>query len=72
MFAVLFLFFEFCVCKTHKTQSDAQDAPTDDTRGIMVTTIQLKLSRSRGDGGGYDSRQGCGKGCGREQGFDEE
>ena len=34
--------------KHTKTQSDAQDAPTDATRGIMVTTIQLKLSRSRG------------------------
>ena len=38
--------------KHTKTQSDAQDAPTDDTRGIMVTTIHLKLSRSRGGGGG--------------------
>ena len=37
--------------KHTKTLSDAQDAPTDDTWGIMVTTIQLKLSRSRGVGG---------------------
>ena len=34
--------------KHTKTQSDAQDAPTDDTRGVMVTKIQLKLSRSKG------------------------
>ena len=34
--------------KHTKRQSDAQDTPTDDTWGIMVTKIQLKLSRSRG------------------------
>ena len=31
MFAVLYLFFEFCVCNHTKTQPDAQDAPTDKT-----------------------------------------
>ena len=36
--------------KHTKTQSDAQEAPTNDTWGIMVTTILLKLSRSRGVG----------------------
>ena len=40
------------VCSKHtKRQLDAQDAPTDNTWGIMVTTINLKLSRS-GEGGG--------------------
>ena len=38
--------------KHTQTQSEAQDAPTDHTQGILVTTIQLKLSRSRGGGGG--------------------
>ena len=33
-------------------QSNSQDAPTDGTQGIMVTTIQPKLSSSRGCGEG--------------------
>ena len=60
--------------KQPKRQSYNQYAPTDDTQGMMATTIQLELSRSRG-GGGYGRRQGLGqgygKGCGQEQGFDE-
>ena len=31
-----------------KRQPDALDAPTDNTRGMMVATIQPKLSRSGG------------------------
>ena len=33
--------------KHTESHSEARDAPTSDTRGIVVTTIQLKLSRSR-------------------------
>ena len=33
--------------KHTKRQQDARDAPADDTPGMMVTTIQLKLSWSR-------------------------
>ena len=38
--------------KHTKRQSDAQDAPTDHTRGMMVKMIKIKLSRCRGGGGG--------------------
>ena len=47
----------FCVLifirsKHTKRQPDVQDAPTDDTRGMMATTIQMKMSRIMGGGGG--------------------
>ena len=47
------------VCSKHtKRKPDAQDAPTDDTQGMMETTIQLKLSRSmEGREGGSRSPQ---------------
>ena len=37
----------FVFTKHKKRQQDARDAPTDDMRWMMVTTIKLKLSRSR-------------------------
>ena len=44
--------FLICVFSKHtKRQPDDQDAPNDDTRGMMVKTIHLKLSRSTGEGG---------------------
>ena len=46
------MFRYLCLAKDTKRQSDAQDDPTDDTRGMMVTIIQLKLSRIRGGGRG--------------------
>ena len=46
-----FLCFDIRFLKTPKRQPESQDAPNKDTWGIMVTTIQLKLSRSRGWGG---------------------
>ena len=36
--------------KHTKRQSYARDAPTNDTWGVMVKTIQLKLSRGGGGG----------------------
>ena len=51
-----FCFSIFVFLKHTKRQSDARDAPIDNTGGVMVKTIQIKLSRS-GGGGGYDSRQ---------------
>ena len=41
----------YVFAKHTKMQPDAQDAPTDNTRGMMATTIHLKLSRVRGGGG---------------------
>ena len=42
----------FMFVKHTKRQPGARDAPTYDTQVMMVTTIQLKLIRSRGGGGG--------------------
>ena len=45
-----------CSLNIIKGNPDARDAPTDNTRGIMLTTIQLKLSRSRGGGGTVEDK----------------
>ena len=54
----VFFVLRFTCLEKNKRKPDAQDAPTDHTWGVMVTTIQLKLSRGRGVGGGYGRRQG--------------
>ena len=59
-----FCVLRFVYSKHTKSQPDPQDAPTDDTREMMVKKIHLKLSRSRG--GAYGIRQGQGQVCGKD------
>ena len=51
MFVVLFLFFDICVRKTHKKAIRQSRRSYRRYGGMMMTTIHMKLSSTRGEVG---------------------